>query len=144
MEDISPYLVAAAIAWIVAQGLKYVIASIRGKSFRRNLSQLYLSGNIPSAHSATVVALLYTVGAYDGVNSAAFGIAALLAAIVMYDALMIRRSSGEQGVALTAFLVETKSKILPPRVAKGHTPIEVLTGALLGVIVAMVVFLASS
>lgn len=143
MDQLSPYLLTAAIAWVVAQGLKYVIRSIRTRSLK-NVRQLYLSGSMPSAHSATTVALLYTVGAYDGVNSAVFGIAALFAAVVMYDALMVRRSSGEQGEAIKGLITETKSKVKVPRVAKGHTPLEVLAGAVLGLIVGAVVFLASS
>lgn len=142
MQVLSSYLIAAAVAWVVAQGLKYLILSIKGRSLK-NLRQLYLSGSMPSAHSATVVALLVVIGAKDGIDSAIFGLAALLSAIVMYDAVMVRRSSGEQGVALISLLKETKSTIPRPRTAKGHTPIEVLAGALVGLIVGVVVFLAT-
>lgn len=142
MEIISPYLLAAATAWLVAQGLKYLHLSIKGRSIG-NLRQLYLSGDMPSAHSATVMALLAVIGLRDGVGSAVFGIGALFAAVVMYDAVMVRRSSGEQGKAILAMLVERKSTIKAPRVAKGHTPIEVVVGALLGAFVGFVVFLAT-
>lgn len=143
ISSISPYLIAAIAAWVVAQGLKYVISSIKSKNLSSNKRQLYLSGGMPSAHSATVIALLVVIGFADGVDSALFGVAALFAAIVMYDAVMVRRSSGEQGAAVIALIREQKSKVPLPRAAKGHSPIEVLVGALIGAIVGLVVFLAS-
>jgi len=143
IQAVSPYLLAGIMAWLVAQGLKYVILSIKARTFR-NYRQLYLSGSMPSAHSATVVAVLYVIGLREGVDSAIFGLAALFSAVVMYDAVMVRRSSGEQGVAILAMLKESKSTIQKPRVARGHTPLEVLAGALVGVIVGIVVILATS
>jgi len=136
------YLLAPLVAWLVAQGAKYVIASIKARNARQ-FRNLYLSGNMPSAHSATVVSLAVIIGLTDGFGSAVFALALVFAAVVMYDAIMVRRSSGEQGVAILAFLTEAKSKIVPPRVAKGHTPVEVLVGALVGAVVAYVVFFAT-
>lgn len=137
--EISPYIAAGLIAWIVAQGSKYIVVSIKSKTFRK-LRQLYMSGNMPSAHSATVVALLTVVALRDGTGSAIFAVTATFAAIVMYDAVMVRRSSGEQGAALLKLL---KDPVPAFRVAKGHTPVEVLVGALLGAVVGAVVFLAT-
>lgn len=142
-QVVSPYLVAGALAWLLAQGLKYLILSVKGRTFKQ-YKQLYLSGSMPSAHSATVVALVTVIAFRDGIDSAIFGLAVLVAAIVMYDAVMVRRSSGEQGVALTALLVETKSGIAKPRVSKGHTPLEVLAGVVVGLLVGIVVILATS
>lgn len=138
----SPYLIAIALGWVVAQGLKYVFAVVRTGNVG-NFRQLYLSGNMPSAHSATVVALATLVGLRDGLDSALFGLAALLAAIVMYDAVMVRRSAGEQGVAIQQLIKTTHSKIDLPRAAKGHTPVEVVVGMLLGIVIGLVVFFAT-
>lgn len=139
---VSPYLIAIALGWIVAQGLKYVFAVLRtGKV--GNFRQLYLSGNMPSAHSATVVALATTVGLYEGINSSLFAVAALLAGIVMYDAVMVRRSTGEQGIAIQQLIKASQAKVKIPRAAKGHTPSEVVVGMLLGVAIGIVVFLAT-
>jgi acid phosphatase family membrane protein YuiD len=135
--SLSPYLLAIGAAWVVAQGAKYIIAVIKSGDIR-NFRQLYLSGNMSSAHSASVVALLTVVGGLDGVDTGIFAVAALFAAIVMYDAVMVRRSSGEQGAALTVLLKNQDSKIPMPRVAKGHTPVEVAVGALLGLAVGLV------
>lgn len=142
MLDASPYILAIAIAWFVAQGVKYIIAAIKGKTLQ-TFRHLYLSGNMPSSHSATVMALLVVIGFKDGVSSGLFGLAALFAAIVMYDAMMVRRSSGEQGEAIQALIRESKSKVPLPRAARGHTPLEVAVGAVLGIVVGYIVFLAT-
>ena len=128
--------------WIVAQGAKYVIKVVKTGDMQQ-LRQLYLSGNMPSAHATSVVALLVVIGLIDGVTSGLFAVAALFAAIVMYDAVMVRRSSGEQGRALQLLIKESKSTIQLPRAAKGHTPIEVLAGGVLGAIIGIVVVLAT-
>ncbi len=140
MAAISPYLIAAVAAWVVAQGLKYILASIKVKNLTSAKRQLYLSGGMPSAHSATVIALLVVIGMYNTVTSAIFGLAALFAAVVMYDAVMVRRSSGEQGTAIIALIREQKSQVPRPRAAKGHTPIEALAGAIIGLIVGIIVY----
>lgn len=139
---ISPYLLAALIGWVVAQGGKYLIAVARSRT-AREFRSLYISGGMPSAHSATVVAVATVVGLRDGVDGGLFGIAALLAAVVMYDAVMVRRSSGRQGDILAQLLLDTKSTIIAPRFAKGHEPIEVVVGALLGGVVGSIVFFAT-
>ena len=139
---LSPYFLAIVLGWIVAQGLKYFFDGIRSRTWR-HVRQLYLSGSMPSAHSATVIALATVVGLKDGVDSAIFAVAALFAGVVMYDAMMVRRSSGEQGLAIQALIKEAKSKVLLPRAARGHTPVEVLAGAILGIIIGAVVFVAT-
>jgi acid phosphatase family membrane protein YuiD len=139
---LSPYIIVILVAWLVAQGAKYLIIAFKQRSFN-NFRQLYLSGNMPSAHSATVIALSTTIALRDGMQSAVFGLSVLFAIITMYDAVMVRRSSGEQGIALQQLIKEQKSSIPLPRAAKGHTPVEVLVGALLGLAVGVVVFLAT-
>jgi acid phosphatase family membrane protein YuiD len=135
---LSPYLIAIAAAWIIAQGTKFLIISVKN-SGPVDFRHLYNSGNMPSGHSATVIALLTVVGVKDGVDNAVFAIAALLAAIVMYDAVMVRRSAGEQGVAVQALIKELKSSTRLPRAAKGHEPQEVAVGAFIGLIVGLIV-----
>jgi acid phosphatase family membrane protein YuiD len=142
MGGISPYLIAIFLSWVMGQGTKYLILVIKHRSFN-HFRQLYISGNMPSAHTATVISVVTLVGLYEGVESGLFGVAALLAGIVMYDAVMVRRSSGEQGTAIQELIREQKSKVALPRAAKGHTPIEVLAGAILGLVIGAVVFLAT-
>lgn len=142
MDHISPYILVIIIGWVVAQGLKYIIIAVKDRTLN-GFRHLYLSGNMPSAHSATVAALLTTVALRDGIESGLFGVAALFAAIVMYDAVMVRRSSGEQGQAIRLLIEEQKSAVKVPRVAKGHEPLEVVVGATLGLVIGIVVFLAT-
>lgn len=143
MDLLSPYLIAILAGWVIAQGLKYVFAVLKNRDLIGNVRQLYLSGNMPSAHSATVSALSTVIGLIDGFDSAIFALAALFAGVVMYDAIMVRRSSGEQGIAIQQLIGELKSKILLPRAAKGHTPLEVLAGCLIGIAIGFVVFIAT-
>lgn len=143
MHFLSPYILAAVFSWIAAQGLKYLIVMIKGRKLG-SLRQLYLSGGMPSAHSASAVALVVVIGFKDGLDSAIFGLALLFAAVLMYDAIMVRRSSGEQGVALRWLFHELKlTPATPFRTAKGHTPGEVLGGIIVGVIVGCAVYFAS-
>lgn len=138
----SPYIIAVISAWVMAQGAKYLIVAFKNRNFS-HVRQLYLSGNMPSAHSATVVALAVVIGLRDSFDSGLFALATLFAAIVMYDAIMVRRSSGEQGIAIQQLIKEQKSAVALPRAAKGHTPVEVAVGALLGAVIGLVVFLAT-
>ena len=139
---VSWYLIAIAITWLVAQGVKYVVVAAKSGNWR-DLRPLYASGDMPSVHSALVTSLLVVIAKLDGMDSAVFAVAVLLAVIVIYDSMMVRRSSGEQGGALKAFLREQGSKIIMPYVAKGHTATEVLAGVAIGLMVGLSVnFLA--
>jgi uncharacterized protein len=142
MVEVSPYIVAVALGWIVAQGAKYLIIVAKTRNVS-HLRQLYLSGNMPSAHSATSIALLTVIGLKDGVESGLFGLAALFAAIVIYDSMMVRRSVGEQGLAIQELIKERVSEVILPRAAKGHTPLEVVVGMGIGIIIGIVVFSAT-
>lgn len=142
MEFVSPYIVAGMAGWIVSQLGKYVVASFKTGKLA-SLRQLYLSGNMPSAHSATVTAVLVVIGLTDGVGSGLFGLALVFASVVLYDAMMVRRSSGEQGIALTALIKESGKNVPLPRVAMGHTPLEVAVGTLIGFLVGCTVYIVS-
>ncbi|MDB5177371.1 MAG: putative integral rane protein [Candidatus Saccharibacteria bacterium] len=135
----SAYLVVIALAWAVAQGAKFIRAAVANKG-SASLRLLYTSGNMPSSHSAIVVAMLTIIGLKDGIESGLFGLAVLLAVIVMYDAVMVRRSSGEQGEALQALIKEQKSAVRQPRAARGHQPAEVAVGALIGLLTGLLVY----
>jgi acid phosphatase family membrane protein YuiD len=142
--DISPYLLTIVTSWVVAQGAKYLIIAIKSRNFS-GFRQLYLSGNMPSAHSATVMSMATVVGLINGFDSALFGIAIMVAGVVMYDAIMVRRSVGEQGLAIQELIKAAKNneRVVIPRAAKGHTPLEVVVGAILGVLIGLVVFIAT-
>lgn len=142
MTAFSPYLIAILVAWVAGQGVKYLIVVAKRRSLG-HVRQLYLSGSMPSSHTAAMVSVMTLIGMRDGLDSGLFGLAVLMTCVVMYDAMMVRRSSGEQGLALHALIKEQKSKVPLPRAAQGHTPVEVLAGALLGLLIGAVVFLAT-
>lgn len=140
--SLSPYILTIIASWVTAQGAKYIAAAIKAKS-PRVFRQLYLSGNMPSAHSATVVSMATIIGLREAFDTAIFGLAAVVAGVVMYDAIMVRRSVGEQGKAIQDLIQGTKLEVLLPRAAKGHTPLEVAVGAILGLTIGLVVFIAT-
>ena len=139
---VSPYLVAVLAAWFGAHAIKYIVNLIKKESYGLR-SYIFMSGGMPSSHTATVVAMATVIGLIDGVGSGLFGLSVLFALIVMYDAVKVRRSSGEQGIAIRALIKEQKSRVTFPRVYRGHTPIEMAAGALLGVVIGAVVFLST-
>lgn len=142
MNYLSPYVVTIIAAWLAAHAVKYLIALYKGK--RLDFAhQLFISGGMPSSHAATSAAVWMVILLRDGVQSGLFGLATLVVLIVCYDAVKVRRSSGEQGEAIAQLIGETKSNIRIPRAAKGHTPLEVFAGALFGVVVGFVVFIAT-
>jgi acid phosphatase family membrane protein YuiD len=138
MLEISPYILAIVVGWTVSQLIKTIIAAVR----RRTLSIrgiLFVSGGMPSSHSATIMAVWTVILVNEGWTSGLFGLASAVALIFLYDAVKVRRSSGEQGVALSALIEEQKSEVPLPRVAMGHTPLEVVVGSILGVLVGLVI-----
>lgn len=142
MDMLSPYIIAIVAAWLLAHIVKYAIASSRGTQLDLT-HQLFISGGMPSSHAATSVAIWMVILLKDGAASGLFGLATFVVLVVCYDAVKVRRSSGEQGEAITQLIKETKSKVRIPRAAKGHTPLEVFAGALFGAIIGAVVFLAT-
>lgn len=131
------YIVIPFATWAVAQISKFAISAFNGRVDFRNL---YASGGMPSVHSAVVCSLATTALLVDGVDSHLFGFAAIFAAIVMYDSFGVRRSSGEQAVALNMLiesLARDRVKLERPqtrlREILGHQPKEVMAGAVLGI-----------
>ena len=98
---------------------------------------------MPSSHAAISWAVWVVVVMSDGIHSSAAGIATLVALIFCYDAVKVRRSSGEQGIAIQQVIKKTGVDVTLPRAAQGHTPLEIFVGSLLGVLVGVVVFFAT-
>jgi acid phosphatase family membrane protein YuiD len=136
-------LLAAFWAWLIAQALKTVIYVIMNKDF--NPERLVGDGGMPSSHSATVMALVTSTAFYFGSDTFEFAIAAILALIVMHDAMGVRRETGKQAKAINNMmeLLSELSRDIPPekklKEFVGHSPMQVFFGALLGVIVGVVV-----
>lgn len=99
------------------------------------------SGGMPSSHSATVTALAASVGLQEGTGGSAFAIAVVLACVVMCDASGVRLHAGRQAELLNQIVCELPpehpvSSVKPLRDSLGHTPLQVVSGAVLGCIVA--------
>lgn len=136
-------LFCAICAWFAAQVLKTLIHLLFTKKFVAE--RLIGSGGMPSSHSATVCALATAACMEYGPQSFEFTISLILAIIVMYDAMGVRRETGIQAKVLNEMLevfADMGSDMSPQDKLKefvGHTPLQVLAGALLGVIVAFIV-----
>ena len=116
-------------AWFIAQIIKFSLRAFNGEP---NFRIFYQSGGMPSAHSATVVALATAALTTQGYQSPIFGLSVVIAAIVIYDSLGVRRSSGEQSVMINVLLKAVGNKKLVREIL-GHTPAEVAAGSALGV-----------
>lgn len=131
---------ASIIAWFAAQFLKVVFVLVKDKKF--DFTRFVGSGGMPSSHSSFVVALSVSVGKICGFDSAEFAIAVVFAFIVMYDAAGVRRAAGKQARVLNRLVKEMQDTgKLPEEKLKeliGHTPVEVIGGALVGLIVAII------
>jgi uncharacterized protein len=128
-------LVASFIAWAIAQLSKTIYDVFRYRKLR--LSRLVSAGGMPSSHSALVMSLATATGRVVGVDSAAFAISLVLAAIVMYDAAGVRRAVSIQARLLNQMIDEAfqGKPFAEQRLREliGHTPTQVIVGALLGV-----------
>ena len=129
------------ISWALAQMLKGVVHYVKFRKF--DVRIIVGGGGMPSSHSAFVCACATTIGKISGFNSIAFTISASLAMIVMYDASHVRHAAGEQAKILNYMIqhwnempLELKAKELKELL--GHTNLQVLFGALLGVVVGLV------
>lgn len=132
-------LVVALVAWALAQLSKVVIALVRERQLQ--IRYITTAGGMPSSHSALVTALATRVGMDYGVNSGLFAIAAIFAAVVMYDAAGVRRAVSHQARILNRMLEEVieYQRFNEKRLLEliGHTPFEVFVGLMLGLITAL-------
>jgi len=119
-------------AWIVAQLLKVAIVSFQDRKL--DFTRLVGSGGMPSAHTAFIIALAAVTGKNNGWDSAEFAITAVFSAIVMYDAAGVRRAAGKQAEVLNKLLYSNGHIKLEEKLKEliGHTPFEVIIGAVLG------------
>lgn len=142
---LNPYIVIPLVAWFLAQWIKFSIAAFKDDF---NLRYLYASGGMPSVHSAVVTSLFVTTWLQQGSMSPLSGITAILAAIVIYDSLGVRRSTGEQAIVLNGLVdgleehkIAFNTNVTKVREVLGHKPKEVFWGMVLGSTVAVLAHL---
>lgn len=134
-------LIVAVLAWVTAQLIKFLSYLITRHEL--DFTKLTGPGGMPSAHAAMVSAMAVNIGKRSGWASGEFGIAVVLALVVMYDAAGIRQAVGKQAQILNTLV----NKMPQGRISVstglkeilGHTPIEVMAGSLLGLLLAILI-----
>lgn len=142
------YLNMSLLCWFTAQVLKVVIDLLVNRKF--DYERLIGSGGMPSSHSALVCGLATAVFLKFGFQSFQFAIAAVFAFVVMYDAMGVRRAAGEQAKTINTMVNwyifheraggEEPPPDAPQKMLKeliGHTPVEVISGAILGIVLVL-------
>lgn len=134
------YLYIPLILWAGIQVFKVIWDLITTKKF--NFKRILGAGGMPSSHSAIVTSLATLIGKSEGINTPIFALAVIFSFIVMYDAAGIRRAAGKQAKLLNK-IIETPgltSVQVQERLVEvlGHTPVQVLVGAIIGVIAGLV------
>lgn len=134
-------LIAAVTASVTAQTLKFFLFLIKNKKI--DIGRAIGNGGMPSAHSAFVMALATKIGIVGGFDSTYFAISMAFALIVMQDAAGVRRAAGNQARILN-LIIEDLSRKRPIKQERlkeliGHTPFEVIAGALLGISIGIII-----
>ena len=129
----------AIISWAIAQLIKIIIDLVKYRKL--NWSLLFATGGMPSSHSSLVVSLATAVGLREGFGSSVFAVATVLAFVVVYDAQGIRRQAGYQAHIINVMLenIENTGIKLDKNLKEllGHTPVQVIGGVILGILVAL-------
>ena len=136
-------LVTGLTAWVISQACKILVHTIVTHEFTPE--RLVGDGGMPSSHSATVTSMAAATGFVCGWDSPIFALAAIMAIIVMHDAMGVRLETGKQARAINEIiehlLTADAVDLTPDKVLKefvGHTPLQVMVGFLLGLVVACV------
>ena len=125
------------LAVFLVQILKGIIYWIRNCF---DLKEFFDTGGMPSSHSSFVTALITIIYLIEGFSST-FAVALVLALIVMTDAFRVRRTVGEEGYLIKKLLKKNKLKTkIKFHESEGHTPLQVIIGAILGAIISLLVF----
>ncbi len=134
-------LVVAVASWLVAQFIKLATFLIRERKF--DYGFLFRLGGMPSSHTASAAACAVSVGLRSGFGSPVFAVALGMLALIMIDAQSVRRAAGAQARLLNQMAEEfyRNHKFSPEKLVEflGHTRLEVLMGALLGMAIALLV-----
>ena len=123
--------------WLGIQAFKVIWDLITIKKF--NFKRIFGAGGMPSSHSAIVMAITVMAGKEMGFGSSYFAALLVFSAVVMYDAAGVRRAAGKQASLLNKIVetpgltgIEVQEKLVE---VLGHTPVQVIVGALIGIIV---------
>ncbi|MBI5391594.1 divergent PAP2 family protein [Candidatus Woesearchaeota archaeon] len=140
----SPIFWAILVSIVVAQTVKIILLVFKQRQ-KFVFADLFITGNMPSAHAAIVTALTTIILLTEGFSSLFF-VSFVFAAIVIRDAFGVRRTVGEESKVLTNVITALKTKFhinIPRKMHQslGHQPLEVLVGVLIGIAASVVVYL---
>lgn len=132
-------LAAGVLAAFFAQVIKFFIFTIKTKKI--NFKIFTTTGGMPSSHSAGVMGLATSVGLIEGFDSVIFSVALGFALITMYDAAGVRRAAGKTAACLNKMMDDFYNHDVQAIGGKlkellGHTPFEVIMGAIFGILFA--------
>lgn len=134
------FLIVPLSVWFAIQLFKVIWDLVTTKKF--NFKRILGAGGMPSSHSAVVTSLATLIGGEYGTDSPIFALSAIFACVVMYDAAGVRRAAGKQAKLLNKIIetpgltgVEVSEKLVE---VLGHTPTQVIVGALIGILVGLV------
>ena len=135
MLTTNPVVDCGLLAWFLAQLIKVLLEAVLAR--RLNLRLFVSSGGMPSSHSALVVACTAAIGKLEGIQGGVFALSVIVASVVMYDACNVRRSAGDTARLVNQLLAHVEKLTAEDfaddlREVMGHTPLQVLMGALLG------------
>ncbi|MCD7800694.1 MAG: divergent PAP2 family protein [Ruminococcus sp.] len=140
-------IVTAVVSWAVAQLIKTFLHTIKFKTFYAQ--RLVGAGGMPSSHTSMVISVLIAVGRKDGTGSTVFALMFILGAIVIYDAMGVRRAAGLHAreinrikESFTQTDEDGKPLIFKEKKLQeylGHTPLEVVGGAIVGIVIGLVI-----
>ena len=127
-------------AWLLAQVIKVLLELLVNRALNWRL--FVASGGMPSSHSALVVACATAAARLEGLASPIFGVCAVFSLVVMYDACNVRRSAGDTARLVNQLLRHVERLTAEDfaddlKIIMGHTPFQVLVGALLGLAVGL-------
>ncbi len=137
-----PYVIYPIIAFTLAQGTKVLLKSFQKKRF--NWRDIFAYSDMPSGHTATVTSLAMIIGLRDGFASDAFALAFVFMMIVITDAVGLRNYLGQHGKTLNILVKDLKEddfldNSYPKQLEHiGHTPLQVLIGAAIGIGVSLI------
>ena len=131
------FLIVPFIVWCCIQLFKFITDFVINR--KPNFRRLFWAGGMPSSHSAVVATLTTLIGKEYGLGSGIFAVSFIFSLIVMYDAAGVRRAAGKQATILNK-LVENypnSNVIVTEKLVEvlGHTPFQVLIGAVIGILV---------
>jgi uncharacterized protein len=139
----NPALIAALVAWGLAQIIKVPVDFLRNK--RWDWTLLLRAGGMPSSHSALVAACAHSIGLFQGFDTPVFALAAVFAMVVIYDATGIRRQAGKHAEIINSMIRDLAHghplREEQLREVLGHTPLEAISGTIFGLLVSQLLWM---